>query len=98
MACGGEWEFKPNTVIRLIGQYNASPAQFRVDDKPFVSTFEGPGWPHWEEVRSILEPSTMTGGIFLVPDWSSIGPHGLADKMDLIDGACELWALEPSGG
>jgi len=55
---------------------------------PFVSTFEGPDWAdNWNVVRH------ETGGIFLVPDWSSLGPCGVGEKLDLIDGACEFSGL-----
>lgn len=59
-----------------------------VGGKPFVSTFEGPEWAdNWNTVRE------QTGGIFLVPDWSSIGPYGVGEKLDIIDGACTFMCL-----
>lgn len=81
MACG-EWSV--DQVVNLINQYKNSSAQMAVDGKPFVSTFEGPGWAdNWGAVRD------QTGGIFLVPDWASLGPHGVGEKLDIIDGACK---------
>lgn len=88
MACG-EWSV--DQVVDLINTHKDSPAQMKVDGKPFVSTFEGPGWAeNWREVRG------RTGGIFLVPDWSSIGPHGVGEKLDIIDGACKPPATRPT--
>ena len=57
------------------------------EGKPLVSTFEGPGWAdNWARVRD------QTGGICLIPDWSSLGPHGVGQRLDCIDGACKLTA------
>ena len=71
-------------VVELVNRYKSSGAQMTVKGDPFVSTFEGPDWAdNWAAVRS------ETGGLFLVPDWSSIGPYGVAEKLDMIDGACE---------
>lgn len=79
----GEWPI--SQVVGLINRYKSSGAQMVADGKPFVSTFEGPGWAdNWSTVRH------ETGGIFLVPDWSSIGPYGVGQKLDQIDGACRL--------
>lgn len=77
----GTWSL--SQVVDLINRYKHSSAQMMVEGKPFVSTFEGPGWAdYWPEVRE------QTGDIFLIPDWSSLGPHGVGQKLDLIDGAC----------
>ncbi|KAK0616829.1 glycoside hydrolase [Immersiella caudata] len=86
----GEWPV--SQVIDLINRYKSSKAQMLVDGDPFVSTFEGPSWAdNWNTVRE------ETGGIFLVPDWSSIGPYGVGEKLDLIDGAFS-WDAWPKAG
>jgi hypothetical protein len=78
-------------VVGLINRYHASPAQTTVDGKALVSTFEGSDWAHnWLHVRN------ETAAICLVPNWSSLGPHGVAQKLDLIDGACKSIASVPS--
>lgn len=78
----GSWSI--SQVADLINRYKESTAQFKVDEAPVVSTFEGPDWAdNWPEVRS------QTGDIFFIPDWSSLGPHGVGQKLDLIDGACK---------
>jgi glucan endo-1,3-alpha-glucosidase len=77
-------------VVDLINRYKSSKAQMFVDGDPFVSTFEGPGWAdNWSTVRQ------ETGGIFLIPDWASIGPYGVGEKLDLIDGACRFQVTSP---
>lgn len=83
----GEWSTEQ--VISLINTFKDSAVYCRVDGAPLVSTFEGPGWAeNWGRVRD------ATGGIFLVPDWSSLGPHGVGEKLGLIDGACEFSLLD----
>lgn len=79
----GEWS--TDQVISLIDAFKDSAVYCRVDGSPLVSTFEGPQWAeNWARVRE------ATGGIYLVPDWSSLGPHGVGGKLGLIDGACEF--------
>ncbi|KAK3991566.1 glycoside hydrolase [Cladorrhinum sp. PSN332] len=86
----GSWTVEQ--VVNLINQYKESPAQMLVDGKPLVSTFEGPDWAeNWEAVRE------QTEGIFLMPDWSSLGPYGVAEKLDMIDGAFS-WDAWPKPG
>ena len=71
-------------VVDLINRYKLFPSQMRAEGKPFVSTFEGPGWAdNWARVRD------ETDGIYLIPDWSSLGPHGVGQRLDCIDGACK---------
>ncbi|KFA80048.1 hypothetical protein S40288_01860 [Stachybotrys chartarum IBT 40288] len=82
----GDWA--PQTVVDLVNAFAASSAQVRVDGLPLVSTFEGPAWAdNWQGVRD------ATGGIYLVPDWSSLGPHGVQARLDVIDGhfAWQAW-------
>lgn len=89
MACGS-WLVEQ--VVYLINRYKQSSAQMMVEGRPLVSTFEGPDWAdNWPQVRE------QTGDIFLIPDWSSLGPHGVGQKLGLIDGACKFlgWRLCP---
>jgi glucan endo-1,3-alpha-glucosidase len=80
----GNWSVQQ--VVDLVNTYKNSRAQMKVDGKPFVSTFEGPGWAdNWNAVRQ------QTGGIFLVPDWSSLGANGVGGKLGVIDGACRFF-------
>jgi len=82
----GEWPI--HQVVHLINRFKTSKSQMSEAGSPFVSTFEGPDWAdNWNVVRH------ETGGIFLVPDWSSLGPCGVGEKLDLIDGACEFSGL-----
>ena len=72
-------------VVARVEQFRDSPAQFKIGGLPLVSTFEGVDWglENWGTVRE------QTGGIHLIPDWSSLGPQGVAGRLDAIDGACE---------
>jgi glucan endo-1,3-alpha-glucosidase len=86
----GDWPVEQ--VVACINEFKDSPAQCRVNGLPFVSTFEGPQWAeNWPAVRE------ATGGIYFVPDWSSLGPHGVGEKLNLIDGACEFELWYPCG-
>ncbi|KAI0880020.1 glycoside hydrolase family 71 protein [Annulohypoxylon maeteangense] len=77
-------------VVSLVNQYKGANSQLKVNGKPFVSTFEGPTWAdNWAAVRS------ATGGIFLVPDWSSLGAQGVGSKLSQIDGAFN-WGAWPN--
>lgn len=89
MACG-TWSIEQ--VVELINEFRSSPAYYTVDGLPFVSTFEGPAWAeNWVAVRR------GTGGIYLVPDWSSLGPEGVGRKLSGIEGAFS-WAAWPRAG
>ncbi|KAF7543086.1 hypothetical protein G7Z17_g11025 [Cylindrodendrum hubeiense] len=80
------------SVASYVNAYKDSSAQVLVDGKPMVSTFEGPGWSdNWATVRE------QTGGIFLVPDWSSLGPDGISGMSSVIDGAFS-WSAWPGPG
>lgn len=81
------------TVSGWINQYKDSPAQFAVDGKPFVSTFEGVYFADsWAEVEKTV------GDIYLIPDWSSLGAAGVADHLDKIDGAFSWDAWSKTAG
>lgn len=93
----GEWEVEQ--VAGLIREFRGSAAQCGVprgrggEVLPLVSTFEGPGWAgRWGEVRGCAG-----GDVFLVPDWSSLGPHGVGERLGVVDGAFS-WAAWPRAG
>jgi glucan endo-1,3-alpha-glucosidase len=77
-------DFTIDEVIRWINEFKDRNSQVKVNGSPLVSTFEGPGWAdNWAAVRE------GTGGIYLVPDWESVGPEGVGKQKDKIDGACK---------
>ncbi|KAK3388486.1 glycosyl hydrolase family 71-domain-containing protein [Sordaria brevicollis] len=70
-------------IANLTNTFKDEPAQFKVDGKPLVSTFEGVEFVEgWREVRKRVD-----GGIVFVPDWSSIGPEGVRERVGEVDGA-----------
>ncbi|KAI1076869.1 glycoside hydrolase family 71 protein [Whalleya microplaca] len=76
-------------VVGLVNAHKNDGAQLKVNGLPLVSTFEGPNWAdNWASVRS------QTGGIFLIPDWSSLGAQGVGGKLSQIDGAFN-WGAWP---
>lgn len=79
----GYW-WATQQVIDLVNTFKNSGAQVKVDGRPLVNTFEGSKWAdNWGAVRS------GTGGVYLVPNWSSLGPYGVRDRLGQIDGACK---------
>lgn len=72
-------------VIDIVKTYGPNAAYFHVDGKPMVSTFEGPSNSNFQDWPYIN--SSIPGGVYFVPDWTSLGPKGF--PTDLVDGACE---------
>ncbi|KAI0430520.1 glycoside hydrolase family 71 protein [Xylaria sp. FL1042] len=82
-------QWSADQIISYINTYKVYSSQFTVNSLPVVSTFEGPSQSDiWSGVRS------ATGGIFLIPDWASLGAQGVGDKLSLIDGAFN-WGAWP---
>ena len=80
-----------NEVTRIINKYKGRGSYYKVGGKPFVSTFEGTNFiDQWETVRK------DAGGIYLVPDWASLGPDGFKAHVGKVDGACKgrIWTDE----
>jgi hypothetical protein len=71
-------------VIQKIKSFADSPAQFKVDGKPLVSTFEGVSSAgDWSAIKAAVP-------IYFVPDWSSVGPGGFSQYLSDVDGACRF--------
>ncbi|KAK1972908.1 hypothetical protein LY78DRAFT_675805 [Colletotrichum sublineola] len=78
-------------VISLINIYASSPAYFRYNGKPFVSTFEGPNSAEdWLDIK----PAT---GCFFIPDWSSLGAKPAVEKAGGVADGLSSWAAWPWG-
>jgi glucan endo-1,3-alpha-glucosidase len=94
---GAKWPATADNELSVVGylnKYKDSPAHFKVDEKPLVSTFEGveniPDWAHGGPIRNLV------GDIHFVPDWSSLGPDGIKQHLDKIEGAFS-WDMWPNG-
>lgn len=80
------------SVVSMLNQYKNSPAYFRYNGNPFVSTFEGTAdidaWAPNGPIRSAV------GGIYFVPDWSSLSPDHIGEHLANIEGAFswDMWA------
>lgn len=72
-AAAGNWTV--DAIANLTRVLKEEPAQFKVDSKPPVDTFEGALFANdWKRVRSKVD-----GDIFLVPDWSLNGLSGVPE-------------------
>jgi glucan endo-1,3-alpha-glucosidase len=90
LGAGKPWQ--QADVISALQLYANDPSYFRYDDRAYVSTFEGTGnIGDWAAIKS-----AVSGGIFFVPDWTSLGPDGIIAQLGLIDGAFS-WDMWPSG-
>ncbi|PBP16772.1 glycosyl hydrolase family 71 protein [Diplocarpon rosae] len=82
------------SVVSYLNMYKSSPAYFLYNDVPFVSTFEGTSdidaWAPGGVIRSAV------GGIWFVPDWTSLGPAGFAPYLENVEGAFN-WDMWPVG-
>ena len=75
-AAGG---FAASDVINTINTYSGLPAQYKYNNKPLVSTFEGPDQAgDWGNIK-------QQTGCFFMPDYSSQGPTGAAAEPN-VDG------------
>lgn len=89
---GTDGAWADDEVVSILQDYGPNGAYFQVDGKPLVSTFEGPSNSDingWSTIRSSID-----GGIYFVPDWTSLGPSGF--DVDLVDGAFS-WNMWPDG-
>ncbi|KAK0713523.1 glycoside hydrolase [Lasiosphaeria miniovina] len=90
-AAAGNWTV--DNIANLTSTFKDEPAQFKVDSKPLVGTFEGASFANdWKWVRSKVD-----GGIFLVPDWSIQGPKDINRTVRDINGAFS-WSAWPQPG
>ena len=81
-ACCGDWSV--DQVSSTINKYKGRKSYYKVGGKPFVSTFEGTNFiDKWASVKD------ATQGIYLVPDWASLGPDGFKSHVGVVDGACK---------
>ncbi|KAK0110183.1 hypothetical protein ONS95_002834 [Cadophora gregata] len=82
------------SVVSYLNQYKNSPAYFRFNGLPMASTFEGTSdidaWAYGGVIRNNV------GGIYFVPDWSSLGPGGFAQHLGKVEGAFN-WDAWPTG-
>lgn len=83
---GGAGPWSQADVINVLNEYGRDPAHFTfgADGYPLVSTFEGTSnIGDWDDIRKEV------GGIYFVPDWTSLGTSGFANHLDVVDGACK---------
>lgn len=79
--------FSASGVQDTINKYKTSSAQAQYQNKPLVSTFEGPSAAgDWSGIKS-------NTGCFFVPDWTSV--KGDPSKFDVVDGALS-WDIWPT--
>ncbi|PYH98406.1 hypothetical protein BO71DRAFT_406224 [Aspergillus ellipticus CBS 707.79] len=85
---GGAWP--EDRVIATINKYKSSSAQQYYEGKPFVSTFGGSSSASdWSSIKSSAD-------CYFVPSWTDLGPTGITEYLDVIDGAFS-WDAWPNG-
>jgi hypothetical protein len=78
----GHAPWTADKVEALLKKYGPNPCYFKHDGKrPFVSTFEGPGYAgDWPAIKAATDA-------FFVPDWTSISPkEAVALEGGVVDG------------
>ncbi|KAF4839834.1 Mutanase [Colletotrichum siamense] len=89
-AGNGPW--KKQVVIDMLKKYSSSPAHFRHEGKPFVSTFEGPAQADdWIDIKAQT-------GCFFVPDWSSDGAKRAMERAGGVADGLFSWDSWAWGG
>jgi len=82
--------WSPQTVINKINNYSRRSPQYKYNNKPLVSTFEGPANAgDWGNIKAQT-------GAFFVPDYSSQGPTAAAAKPN-VDGLLSWGEAWPNG-
>ena len=71
-----------NSVASYLNQYKGSPIYFNYPNVPFVSTGNAGDWAPGGPIRSAV------GGLYFVPDWTSLGTGGIGAKLNNIEGFC----------
>ncbi|KAL3472505.1 glycoside hydrolase [Aspergillus californicus] len=85
---GGHWP--KDEVIDLLQEYIPSPAYFKYNGKPLITTFEG-----FEAAKDWANIKRAVGDSFFIPDWTSVGPQR-ASAVSAIDGLM-CWDAWPDG-
>lgn len=83
---GGGSPWAASDVVTILKAYGPNYAHFKFgpNSYPLVSTFEGTNnIGDWSSIRS------QVGGIYFVPDWTSLAPSGIQNYLNTIDGACK---------
>ena len=71
--------FQASDVVTTINNYAGKPAQYKYNNQPLVSTFEGTANAgDWASIK-------QQTGCFFMPDYSSLGPQGAASQPN-VDG------------
>ncbi|EHK98101.1 putative Glucan endo-1,3-alpha-glucosidase agn1 [Glarea lozoyensis 74030] len=96
---GKPWPAGPSgefsqSVMGILEKYKESPAYFKVENKPFVSTFQGidnmGDWAPGGTIRSAV------GDVFFVPNWDGTGLEKVQAAKDSIEGFFP-WGMWPTG-
>ena len=85
-AAQGPWSSQ--AIVNTIRTYANSPAQFKVNGLPLVSTFAGRGnASDWAPIR-------QSTPLFLVPEWTDTDPNSFKSSDEqYVDGVCKFWIL-----
>ncbi|KAL9087001.1 MAG: hypothetical protein Q9165_006829 [Trypethelium subeluteriae] len=89
---GSDGAWAATDVESVLSQYASNAAYYKANGQPLVSTFEGTSnTGDWSGISS-----SVPGGIYFMPDWTSLGPNGIGQYSDIIQGAFS-WDMWPHG-
>ena len=89
---GAEGAWAASDVETILSDYAGKDQHYKVNGQPLVSTFEGTSnTGDWPGIKA-----SVPGGIYFMPDWTSLGPSGITQYSDIIDGAFS-WNIWPDG-
>ncbi|KAF2161911.1 glycoside hydrolase family 71 protein [Zasmidium cellare ATCC 36951] len=89
---GTDGPWSQSDIITILQAYAPNGCHFQYDGKALVSTFEGTSTDEinaWPSIRA-----AVNHGLYFVPDWTLLGPHGF--DTSLVDGAFS-WDMWPAG-
>ena len=89
---GSDGAWAASDVETVLSTYAGKDQHYKVNGQPLVSTFEGVNNAgDWSGIAG-----SVPGGIYFMPAWTSLGPSGITQYSDTVQGAFS-WDMWPHG-